>query len=156
MKYCSVSCATKHRNPVPYFECATCRNTVSRRKSNHAYDYKQIYCSRACQHKSLDKGGTIDKNGYRIIHVDGQPVAEHRYVMEKKIGRKLFSDETVHHKDGQRSFNDPSNLELWSSRQPKGQRVEDKVSFALSILSRYRVPPEIFTASEAVRGLLAC
>ena len=30
-----------------------------------------------------------------------------------------------------------ANLELWSTAQPKGQRVEDKVAFARHLLLRY-------------------
>jgi len=33
--------------------------------------------------------------------------------------------------------NRESNLELWSSSQPKGQRVEDKVAWAREILALY-------------------
>lgn len=57
--------------------------------------------------------------------------------MEKMIGRKLSSKETVHHKNGQRADNRPSNLELWSSRNPKGQRIEDKIEWAMEFLNEY-------------------
>jgi hypothetical protein len=155
-KFCSNSCAVTHRTVTPYFECAMCKKNVARSKGQSGgYNYKQIYCSRSCQHKSLNKGGYVHR-GYRYIHIDKAAVLEHRHVMEKEIGRKLFADETVHHIDGNTENNAPSNLELWSSRHPKGQRVEDKIIFARDILSRYSVPVEIFTVSEAARGLMAC
>ena len=62
---------------------------------------------------------------------------EHRYIMEQTIGRILVKDENVHHKNGVRNDNRPENLELWSSRQPKGQRIEDKVEYAVEILAQY-------------------
>ena len=62
---------------------------------------------------------------------------EHRIIMEEMIGRRLVLNETVHHKNGVRDDNRPENLELWSSRQPKGQRIEDKVEYAMEILSLY-------------------
>lgn len=57
--------------------------------------------------------------------------------MEAHLGRPLRPEETVHHKNGQRRDNRLSNLELWSSSHPKGQRVEDKVDWALEILGLY-------------------
>lgn len=63
---------------------------------------------------------------------------EHRLVLARQLGRPLRRDESVHHRNGQRSDNRPSNLELWSRYQPNGSRAEDKVAWALDILRLYR------------------
>lgn len=81
--------------------------------------------------------GTTHWTGYRRITVDGMVYAEHRYVMEQMIGRPLWPDEDVHHRNGDRSDNRPENLELWSTSQPRGQRIDDKIEWAREILQRY-------------------
>ena len=95
--------------------------------------------------------GHIDENGYRRVYMNGSRKMrpEHRIVMESSLGRPLYPHETVHHVNGDRLDNRVENLELWSSRQPKGQRVMDKVRWALEILALY---PEVAREQEAQEG----
>lgn len=84
------------------------------------------------------KGG-ITSQGYRRFP-EG---LEHRLVMENKLGRRLLPTETVHHKNGNRLDNRPSNLELWNSPHPSGQRVDDITRFAIAHLKTYN--PELLS-----------
>jgi hypothetical protein len=137
-RFCSNACYRDDKDKKPEFECAQCGKVTVRTKQplTQGYNYKQRFCSPECRHESLRKGGYVHR-GYRYIHVAGKRAAEHRDVMERQIGRPLLADETVHHVNGDKLDNRPENLELWSGRHGRGQRVDDHVDFALDTLKLY-------------------
>lgn len=86
----------------------------------------------------------VYRSGYVEVRAPSHPnagkngwVLEHRMVMAALIGRPLRTHETVHHRNGVKTDNRPANLELWVSRHPRGQRVDEVVRWAEEILAEY-------------------
>ena len=137
-----------HKQCVMCGEPAMHGATSSDYCETHAWDY---IIERHC---AGEHAGAVDKkSGYVYLTVGKTRMLAHRAVMERLLGRPLLPREEVHHVNGQRSdhrTNGPlvnfrsGNLELWNKSQPAGQRVVDKVEFAVEILREYA--PHLLTA----------
>ena len=97
--------------------CAGCGVALERLES-YVRRHKRTYCSTDCCNANKGNLGEapgrpaaqpgsrrINTGGYTQVKVEGVTrwALEHRLVMEEHLGRKLFEDETVHHRNGKNS-----------------------------------------------------
>lgn len=68
------------------------------------------YCSTACWGRARSE--RADSKGRAWYRRGESRRYDHQDVAEQSIGRPLQSDEVVHHRDGDTSNNDPSNLQV--------------------------------------------
>jgi len=126
----------------------TCKNCGAKTSSKKYVQCKPCggIATRGANHYLWKGGRHINQDGYvRLTGFYDHPFAntddkifEHILIMSEHLGRKLLPGENVHHKNGNRADNTLSNLELWTTSQPAGQRVEDKVAWAIEMLKLYR------------------
>jgi len=158
-RYCSIACSAVGRRAdteeKTRVSCAECGKLLERQRHPSGRIIRsRRYCSAACKGAAkskmyhsrkpvLETTRRVSRHGYIRLFVQDAPgtprrdVFEHRYVMEKAIGRALHSDETVHHKNGVKDDNRIENLELFCSRHGPGQRVTDQVAWAIDLLRAY-------------------
>jgi len=65
----------------------------------------------------IDERRRINSNGYIQIKIEKKWYPEHRYIIEKFIGRKLLSTEVVHHIDRDKINNSLSNLMIFHNQK---------------------------------------
>ena len=101
------------------FGCA--QSTIDRRMRKMGLNAKRTGPKSAERHPDWN-GGVTYRKGYRYLYtpehpnaINGRYVAEHRLVMENKLGRYLDRSEVVHHIDGNATNNSESNLMLFGS-----------------------------------------
>jgi hypothetical protein len=126
-----------------------CHNFIAKRPSDVG---EENYCSRGCFLRTRRNAPQIGRPnkpiGSKGRHPDGYVTVkvgqgsrgwrlEHIVMMERHLGRPLLPGETVHHVNGVKDDNRVDNFELWVSSQPKGQRPEDIVEWAVEMLGRY-------------------
>jgi len=81
--------------------------------NHYIQEYKKGRSNNYPRMKRKNGTGNVTSHGYRRITTpDGRRMLEHRYVIEKIIGRKLKSWEKTHHIDENKLNNSLSNLEL--------------------------------------------
>lgn len=139
--YCSYACrdAAKSERVAEVRKCGHCG------KDFETPRYKDIkYCCKRCARfgmaqtkRSEGTDGHLNKQGYKVISRESKAMLEHRHLFEKHLGRPLHPWENIHHKNGVKADNRLENLELWVTRQPKGQRVEDMTAWAIEFLLAY-------------------
>lgn len=139
--FCGRTCSIKSHNAKRRGTCIDCGKPVVRSTGR---------CS-SCNGKHRRKKINYKRGWHRLpsgyIYLSGHQehpnangvgqIAEHVLVMTQKLGRAMVKGESVHHLNGIRDDNRPENLELWSRAQPAGQRVKDKVAFALELVRLY-------------------
>lgn len=99
-----------------------CANKCKRGHFKHSQQSKEQMSKNMKGRPCVNRKEKIDRSGYWYIYMPTHPfsgkqgyIAEHRLVMEAKVGRYLKLEEAVHHIDHDTKNNSIDNLELCES-----------------------------------------
>jgi hypothetical protein len=127
-KYCSMACwSTKKTGrrvkPRVRMSCKQCGAAFELRWATST----KLFCDNVCSaaYRSGPKhhlwvGRSLTRAGYVWINTPAGHGFEHRIVMAKMLDRPMVTGEQVHHRDGDRQNNNPSNLELRTGNHGAG------------------------------------
>ena len=125
----------KNEEYCSLFECPVCGEDVIKPTGE---GNRLTACSQSCAETMKEKKAYrpfIVVNGYKYIYKPNHPkaikgsryVAEHRLVLEDKIGRFLTNDEVAHHKNGNKQDNRPENLELMTFSKHSSHHAKERL-----------------------------
>lgn len=111
--------------------CKKCGKNYGRENYNSLWDFKQSkFCTRKCyleynvgkNHPNFNGGVKHRSDGYLRDSRTDRYI--HRLIVEKNIGRKLKSNEHIHHKNGNPSDNRIENLIIMTNSAHRKLEVE--------------------------------